>query len=96
MGRILIIVSAAILLLFMFACSGEKKMDVKQINNQQTQITTEDTSKAICPGCGMEMAKKEMIQYVTNGQTLYFCSEHCKENYLATLDDKTEETEKAK
>jgi YHS domain-containing protein len=90
MGRILLTFLLAVLLVALFACSGEKKTETKTGEMPPAQTTVADTGKAICPGCGMEMARNEMIPYVVEGKTLYFCSEQCKENYLATLEEKTE------
>ena len=34
-------------------------------------------------GCGMTMEKEKMVAHEQDGETIYFCSEKCKENYMA-------------
>jgi YHS domain-containing protein len=87
----LVTLSLLVLILVAFmACSGEKKVETGTRQMQQSQTSATDTTKATCPGCGMEMAKSEMVKYEADGKTLYFCSEYCKENYLATAEKKTD------
>jgi len=42
----------------------------------------------MCPGCGMVMEKTQMISYKVDGETQYYCSEMCKENYLSKKTNK--------
>jgi len=90
MNRIFMFLFLSVLVLAFFTCSGEKKTDTGMQGMQQTQTTVADTGKAACPGCGMEMAKTEMVKYEADGKTMYFCSEHCKDNYLASIEKKTD------
>jgi YHS domain-containing protein len=90
MNKLIIIFIFSVLLLVFINCSGEKKTDTGTQEVQQTQTTVADTGKAKCPGCGMVMAKTEMVRYEADGKTMYFCSEHCKDNYLASVEKKTD------
>jgi YHS domain-containing protein len=83
------LVLSATLLVFL-ACSGEKKSETTTQEIQQIQSAGADTVSATCPGCNMVMAKSEMIQYTGDGKTLYFCSEQCRDNYLAAAGQKTD------
>jgi YHS domain-containing protein len=68
-------------------CSGEKKQEatVEETAEEPTATTVADTSLAVCAGgCAMEMEKSKMISHEHEGETHYFCSEMCKENYLAS------------
>lgn len=75
-------------------CSGEQKPEAttdeatqEVITDEATQEATEtvvaDTANVACAGCGMEMEKAQMVSHEIDGETHYFCSEECKENYLA-------------
>jgi YHS domain-containing protein len=68
-------------------CSGEQKSEanVEEETQEAASEVVADTSMATCDGgCGMEVEKSKMIAYKMDGETLYFCSEMCKENYLAS------------
>jgi YHS domain-containing protein len=80
------LVLLAILLPAFLACTGDKKTGTETRESRSNQNVVADTTKAICPGCGMEMEKSEMLTYVAGGKTYYFCSEHCRQNFLASVD----------
>ena len=85
----------ALIIVFTFtlvACGGgEQKVEVKQ---EMQQTASPDTTKlaegkAICPACGMEMNKTEMLKADIDGQEMYFCNDNCKNHYL-TMKEKGE------
>ena len=76
---LLIVIGATLIM-----CSGEKKQEATEEATETTMETAvTDTAMATCPGCDMKMAKAEMVAHETDGETQYFCSEECKNNYLA-------------
>jgi len=83
MSKILIVTFCFILAFVILACKAEQKAESEM--QQQEQVTTvePDSGQATCPGCGMTMATAEMIAYDVDGETHHFCSEGCKDNYLA-------------
>lgn len=89
MKRVFILLVLLILGIALVMCGGEKKDEFKE-EAQQTVVA--DTGKAVCPGCAMEMEKSKMVAHETDGETEYFCSEECKDNYLASKEgEKSEE-----
>ncbi len=90
MERMVPLIILILFLMILLACSGEKKPETENMKMDQTQTSVTDTSKTTCPGCGMVMVKSDMVKYDQDGQTLYFCSEHCQKNYLASIEKKTE------
>lgn len=68
-----------------FACGGEKKEEAVKTEAQVEEATA---GMIDCDGeCGMKMAKADMVTYVQEGDTLHFCSEKCKEHYLAAEEE---------
>ena len=66
------------------ACTSDSKEAAKTEEKQPATTTEADTTKIACDGgCSMVHAKSEMTAYVDDGETKYFCSDHCKEHYLA-------------
>ncbi len=93
MKKVLFIILMIVLGAALVMCSGEKKEETTQKATQEMQQTAvSDTGTAVCPGCGMEMDKAEMIAYEVDGETEYFCSEECKTHYL-DVKEKEGETE---
>ena len=76
-------------------CSAEQKSEVKEEATQEEATTVvDDTLMAECAGgCGMTVEKAKMVTHEVDGKTHYFCSEMCKENYLASMQEKEEEGE---
>ncbi len=76
----------SLVLVFAFiACTGEK---VEEQTEMETEVeaTVEkalDENMAECAGCDMAMEKEKMIAHEHDGETQYFCSEKCKEAYMA-------------
>jgi YHS domain-containing protein len=70
-------------------CSGEKKEEATKEAVQEVQQTAvSDTGTAVCPGCGMEMKKTQMVAHEVEGKTAHFCSEECKTHYMAMKEEK--------
>jgi YHS domain-containing protein len=67
-------------------CGGEQKSEVKEEATEEAASTTvADTLMAQCEGgCGMTVEKAKMVTHEVDGEKHYFCSEMCKENYLAS------------
>lgn len=68
-------------------CSSEQKQEAKvdEATEEATSTTVADTSMIVCAGgCGMEMEKAKMVSHEIDGEKHYFCSDMCKENYLAS------------
>jgi YHS domain-containing protein len=86
MKNLISIILILILSLTIIMCSGEKNQEIKQKTDSESTVKSELVD---CPGCNMKMEKSKMITHVTNGDTLYFCSEYCKENYLAKQEKKS-------
>ncbi len=88
----------ALLGLALIACSGDKQTQETQQEQAEPQMeatTAQPDSLAdmvVCPACGMEHSKAEMIAYETEeGDTLYFCSENCEKMYLAKQEQESTE-----
>lgn len=54
-------------------------------NNQSAMTTTEKESKSMSkdPICGMNVDETSALRAERDGQTFYFCSEHCRKKFLA-------------
>jgi YHS domain-containing protein len=75
-------------------CSSEQKQEatVDETTEEATSTTVSDTSMALCAaGCGMEVEKAKMVSHEMDGEKHYFCSEMCKENYLASKKEEKKE-----
>lgn len=94
---VLLVLAAAFI---MVAC--EKKQETtgeattEETTTEESAETTmesavSDTGMATDPVCGMTMEKSKMVAYEEDGETIYFCSEECKDKYLA---EKATEEEK--
>jgi YHS domain-containing protein len=69
-------------------CSGEQK---PQAEEAATETVVADTAMVACAGeCGMKMAEAKMVAHDMDGETMHFCSEGCKENYLAKQETEAE------
>ena len=89
--RYLILAIFVFLLAFVIvACQAEKKEEVKTEPEPAATTVNADTVKITCQGCGMVHTKSEMTAYEIDGDTMYFCSEQCKDNYLATREKESE------
>jgi YHS domain-containing protein len=82
--------------LALIACSGEKQAEETQQAEPQMEAATAQVDSladmAVCPSCGMEHNKADMISYETEeGDTLYFCSENCQKMYMAKAEEETTE-----
>ena len=90
MRKIIISLIFSILVLLLIACQGEQKAETK-VEEEVTTAAVSDTAQVTCPACGMTHAASEMTAYEIEGETHYFCSEACKEHYLADLESPEEE-----
>ena len=91
MNKVLLYIFILSISLIVSACTGKKKQDTGTEEMQPAATTTEvDTARVTCAGCGMIHQKSQMIVYVQAGDTVYFCSEQCKENYLARQNESKE------
>jgi Cu+-exporting ATPase len=54
-------------------------------NNQESNITMNE-SKTVTkdPICGMTVDEATALHAERDGKTFYFCSDHCRQKYLAT------------
>ena len=92
MFRLFISFVILLLALALIACGGEKKAETEMQAEPEAQTAVVDSSMATCPGCGMTMEKGKMIAQVVDSDTLHFCSEGCRDNYLANLPEEEEDT----
>ena len=94
MFKLFISIIVVLLALALVACGGEKKAETKTEAESEAQTAVVDSSMtmATCPGCGMTMEKSKMIAHVADDDTLYFCSEGCRDNYLANLPAEEEDS----
>lgn len=57
-------------------------------NNQQADLTTNESQSATKdPICGMPVDKATALQAERNGTTFYFCSDHCRQKFIALPTD---------
>jgi YHS domain-containing protein len=76
-------------------CSGEQKQEAtteeattEEATQEATETVVADTALTMCAGgCSMEMEKAKMVSHEIDGETHYFCSEKCKENYMAKKEE---------
>ena len=93
MKRVLILLFIFLVSATVIMCSGEQKQEatveeatVEEATEEATSTTVADTSMAMCEGgCAMEREKSKMISHEIDGEEHHFCSEKCKENYLASM-----------
>jgi YHS domain-containing protein len=90
MKNLISIIFAIMLALAVIACTAEKKEEAKTEQEPATTTVTADTAKITCAGCGMVHTKAEMTAHEIDGETMHFCSEQCKEHYLATREKESE------
>jgi hypothetical protein len=91
MNRIFVFLIITVMAVILIACSSEKKTEAKvEAEATPETVSVQDSSKATCPSCNMVMEKSEMITYVADGDTVYFCAEGCKKHYLAQQEKKSE------
>ncbi len=83
-------------LVFVFvACSGEKQEEAAQTETQVEEAAT--AGLVDCSGgCDMKMEQAKMVSYAQESDTLYFCSDKCKNDYLAKEKTEGEAKEEAK
>ena len=88
-----LVILMILLALLLLACSGEKKAETKVEAETETQTAVQSADQATCPGCNMTMDKDKMITHVAEGDTMYFCSDNCKNKYLAELEETEDDME---
>jgi len=64
----------------------QKPEPKNSINDHQQRNTTMTESKSVTkdPICGMTVDKATALQAERDGATFYFCSDHCRQKFLAT------------
>ena len=82
--------------IFTFGAYGQEKANEPVEKASEKVETADDAKTAVCSGCNMEMDKAKMVSAEIDGKMHYFCSEKCKEAYLAKKDKKKEGCEKEK
>ena len=94
MTKLLYFLVSMILVFAFIACTGEKVEEKSETEAEATVEKAMDENMAKCPGCDMDaMEKEKMVAHEHDGDTTYFCSEKCKEAYLAKEQEEvTEET----
>jgi YHS domain-containing protein len=64
-------------------CTSEANEGID--NNQERQMTTKVSKGATTdPMCGMTVDPNTALHAERDGQTFYFCSDHCRKEWLAT------------
>jgi len=94
MRELFTLLLTVILAFALVACSGEQKTEETQQAEPQMETTEVQpdsvANMAVCPSCGMEKNKAEMMTFETEeGDTLYFCSESCQKDYMAKMEEET-------
>ena len=90
----LILFLLLLLAVTLIMCSSEQKQEatVDKATEEATSTAVVDTSMVACAGgCGMEVEKAKMVSHEMDGEKHYFCSEMCKENYLASKKEEKKE-----
>jgi YHS domain-containing protein len=86
MAKLFYILLSFVLVFAFIACTGEKTEEQAETETE-AEATVEkalDENMAECAsGCGMTMEKEKMVAHEHDGETLYFCSDKCKDDYLA-------------
>jgi YHS domain-containing protein len=90
MSKVFILLLCFVLAVVIFACKSEQKAESEMQEQEQVTTVEPDTGQATCPVCGMTMAKADMIAYEVEGETYYFCSDSCKDQYLTQLKEEEE------
>ena len=97
MSKLFYILLSFVLVFVFVACTGEKAQEKTEMDTEATVEKVMDENMAACAAdCGMTMEKEKMIAVEEDGETKYFCSEKCKEAYMAkeaVEDEEGEETD---
>ena len=84
MTKLLYFLLSVVLVVAFIACTGEKVEEQAETEVEATVEKAMDENMAECAGdCGMTMEKEKMVAHEHDGDTTYFCSEKCKEAYMA-------------
>ena len=89
MKHLLIVLVISLITITLLTCSSDKK-EAEETQKSETTTVEVDTVKVTCPGCGMVHTKAEMTAYDIDGKTMHFCSDMCKDNYIAQKDKENE------
>jgi hypothetical protein len=91
MKQALIMIITILSAILIISCGTDKQAETMPETESAPQtVSAEAGSKATCPSCNMVMEKSEMITYVAESDTVYFCAEGCKKHYLAQQEKKSE------
>ena len=90
MSKLMVVFFCVILTLLFFACKAEQQAETEMQEQEQVTTVEPDTTQVTCPACGMTMAKADMVTYDVDGETYHFCSEGCRDQYLADLEENIE------
>ena len=94
MVKLFYVLLSFVLVFAFIACTGEKVEEKAETEAEAAVEKAMDENMAQCPGCEMAaMEKEKMVAYEHDGDTTYFCSEKCKEAYLAKESEKGEKEE---
>lgn len=85
MAKLFYILFSFVLVIAFIACTGEKTEEQAEPETEAAVEKVLDENMAECAGgCEMTMEKEKMVALEQeDGETLYFCSDKCKEAYLA-------------
>ena len=94
MYKALFVIIIVLLGAALIACSSEQKQEEATAETPETTTMVADTAAIACGGCDMQHTKAEMAAHEIDGETKYFCSDACKDHYMAKLEKEKSETSK--
>jgi YHS domain-containing protein len=66
--------------------TSENRSRKNKNKNKETNIMNTTKTEAKDPICGMTVDTANALHVERDGETFYFCSEHCREKFLAAPD----------
>ena len=68
-----------------YAIEAEKPELKESDNNRERNMTMKETKSVTKdPVCGMTVDEATALHSERNGETFYFCSDHCRQKFLST------------
>ena len=67
----------------LFGSSGGRRREIFRQSTQQPEIKTVGQTAVKDPQCGIYVDKSLAVSAQSGGQTHYFCSERCRDEFLA-------------
>jgi len=58
----------------------------QQVNGADRDLQRADDALVQDPQCGVYLTRRDSVVFKSGGETLYFCSESCKQQFLADKD----------